>query len=239
MAGPPARDASERGTPTIETSDEEALAVELDRVCRAAARQLSLLGTAISLMSGAGSEAVAAVSDGETRSLEALQFDLGEGPGRDAFATGRPVLTSDMEAAFARWPAYAAAAHRAGVGSAYAFPLQIGAVRLGVITFYAASPSALDASALNACVGFVDTATAALVDGRRPQIPGVLRFRTEVYQAQGMVMVDLGIDLAGALARMRAHAYASGTDLDQVARDIIAGRTRLEHGDGLGPVPGD
>ncbi len=54
-----------------------------------------------------------------------------------------------------------------------------------------------------------------------------LRFRSEVYQAQGMVMIDLGIGLADALARMRAHAFASGIDLDVLARDIIAGRTRL------------
>lgn len=208
-------------------------------MCRTAARELHLLGAAVSLMSRAGSEAVAAVSDRETRSLEALQFDLGEGPGREAFATGRPVLVSDMEGAFAQWPAYAAAAGRAGVGAAYAFPLQVGAVRFGVITFYAAPPAALDADGLNACVGFVEAATAALVDGHRPAIPGVLRFRTEVYQAQGMVMVDLGIDLAGALARMRAHAFATGMDLDQLARDIIGRRTRLERGDERDPDPRD
>lgn len=215
-------------------------------MCRTAAGELSLLGAAVSLMSSAGSEAVAAVSDPETRRLEALQFDLGEGPGRDAFATGRPVLTSDMEAAFARWPAYAAAARRAGVGSAYAFPLQVGAVRFGVITFYAGSPATLDAEGLNACVGFVEAATAALADGRpgtgdghRPELASVLRFRTEVYQAQGMVMVALGIDLAGALARMRAHAFATGTDLDQLAREIIAGRTRLDNGDEPDPAPTD
>jgi hypothetical protein len=45
-------------------------------------------------------------------------------------------------------------------------------------------------------------------------------------------MVDLGIGLADALARMRAHAYSTGTDLDALALDIIAGRTRLVNGDG-------
>jgi len=215
-------------------------------VCRTAARELRLLGAAVSLMSSAGSEAVAAVSDQETRGLEEMQFDLGEGPGRDAFAAGRPVLTSDMEGAFGRWPAYAAAAHRAGVGSVYAFPLQVGAMRFGVITFYAESSAALDAAALNACVGFAEATMKALVDGRsgtgtgqRSDLSGALRFRTEVYQAQGMVMVDLDIDLAGALARMRAHAFATGTDLNQLARDIIAGRTRLEHGDDPDPAPAD
>ena len=42
-----------------------------------------------------------------------------------------------------------------------------------------------------------------------------------------MVMVDLGIGLADALARMRAHAFATGIDLNVLAVDIIAGTTRL------------
>jgi hypothetical protein len=233
-----------RASSSAPTTDD--LGVALERVCRTATGELGLLGAAVSLMSRAGSEAVAAVSDQETRRLEEMQFDLGEGPGRDAFAAGRPVLVPDLDEAFARWPAYAGAAHQVGAGAVYAFPLQMGAMRFGVITFYGRSPGALDAAALTACVGFVEVATEALVDGRpgtggaqRPDLAGALRFRTEVYQAQGMVMVDLGIDLAGALARMRAHAFATDTDLDQVARDIIAGRTRLDRGADPDPPTAD
>ena len=45
-----------------------------------------------------------------------------------------------------------------------------------------------------------------------------------IYQAQGMTMVDLGVPLPEALARMRAHAYATDQDLADLATDIIAGR---------------
>jgi hypothetical protein len=38
-----------------------------------------------------------------------------------------------------------------------------------------------------------------------------------------MVMVDLGVDLAEALARMRAHAFSHGIALIDLARDIING----------------
>ena len=51
----------------------------------------------------------------------------------------------------------------------------------------------------------------------------LLDHRAEIHQAQGMVMVDLGIDLAEALLRMRAHAFHGGLPLIQVARAIIAG----------------
>ena len=50
-----------------------------------------------------------------------------------------------------------------------------------------------------------------------------LDHRAEIHQAQGMVMVDLGVDLAEALVRMRAHAFQGGLPLIQVARAVIAG----------------
>jgi AmiR/NasT family two-component response regulator len=52
--------------------------------------------------------------------------------------------------------------------------------------------------------------------------------RAEVSQATGMLMAQLDIDAAAALARLRAHAYASGRSATDVARDILAYRLRLE-----------
>jgi AmiR/NasT family two-component response regulator len=52
--------------------------------------------------------------------------------------------------------------------------------------------------------------------------------RLEVYQAQGMVMIQLGVGAAEALSRMRAHAYANELRLGQVAADIIGRRLTLE-----------
>jgi hypothetical protein len=253
LGGPPSErgsaiEAFNDGVPEASSSPPatDGLGAELERVCRTAVRELHLLGAAVSLMSSAGSEAGAAVSDQPTRRLEEMQFDLAEGPGRDAFRAGHPVLTSDMEEAFARWPAFAAAAREVGVGAAYAFPLQVGASRFGVLSLYVDRPRSLDRAELRACLDLAEAATEALVGGprrtvgaHRPDLSGALRFRTEVYQAQGMVMVDLGIDLATALARMRAHAFASDTDLDQLARDIISGRARLENGDEPDPTPAD
>ena len=59
--------------------------------------------------------------------------------------------------------------------------------------------------------------------------------RAEVHQAQGMVMVDLGVDLADALVRMRAHAFAVGIPLIDLARAIIAGFVLPETESGTSP----
>jgi hypothetical protein len=51
--------------------------------------------------------------------------------------------------------------------------------------------------------------------------------RADVHQASGMVSVQLGASVADALVRLRAHAYAEGRALSDVAGDVIAGRLRL------------
>ena len=51
-----------------------------------------------------------------------------------------------------------------------------------------------------------------------------LRYRAELYQAQGMVMIQLGSNLTDALARMRAYAFARDQPLAEVATAVVARR---------------
>jgi len=43
-----------------------------------------------------------------------------------------------------------------------------------------------------------------------------------------MAMVDLGISLPDAMARLQAYAYAHDRLLHTVAQDVVSGRLRLE-----------
>jgi hypothetical protein len=43
-----------------------------------------------------------------------------------------------------------------------------------------------------------------------------------------MVMVQLGVSLAAALALLRAYAYSNDRHLDEVARDVVARTLRLD-----------
>ena len=52
--------------------------------------------------------------------------------------------------------------------------------------------------------------------------------RFEVYQAQGMIMAQLGISAEEALMRLRAHAYARGLRAIDVAHDVLARKLTLE-----------
>ena len=83
-----------------------------------------------------------------------------------------------------------------------------------------------------ATVVLLDTVEEGTVDSVAPRLLDAMDVHTEVYQAQGMVMVQLDVDLAEALARMRAHAFATGTALPDLARSIVAGETRLSDEEG-------
>jgi len=207
----------------------------LQRMCRAAARVLPASGVGVSLMSNQGDQMTVAASDAASARIEELQFTLGEGPCLDAYSLQRPVLTPDLaEQASSRWPTYAPAAHDHGVRAVFAFPLQIGAHRLGALDVYRDVAGALSPAALHQALNFAEVALHMLV--RAEQSPSeidmllsdALETRLEVYQAQGMVMIQLGVDAAAALDCIRAYAYSHDRRIGDVSDDIVARRLSLE-----------
>lgn len=190
------------------------------------------------LISKGGAETTLASSDGHARNLSELEFSLGEGPSQAAFSRARPVLTPDMsQAARTIWPAYGPAALRAGMGAAFVFPMRVGAAAFGVLGLYYDSATRLDHAQMNLGLTFAAQATDLLLESTTSGLGAPLgldhqsaqEFRSEVYQAQGMVMESLGVSLAEALARMRAHAFANGQDLAHLSAAIVAGTTRLSN----------
>jgi hypothetical protein len=217
------------------TDDGPAIVGQTQRLCRAAARRLPAMGVGVSLISETGNQVTFAASDPWSEHIEELQFTLGEGPCLDAYHSRRPVLIPDLaEAATARWPGYAPEVRDHGVRAVFAFPLQIGAARLGALDVYRDSAGALSDTALTMAFTFAEVAMGALLDAqhRVGAIESVQQdavdTRFEVYQAQGMVVVQLGVDLAEAMARLRAHAYAHNQRLGDVADDVVAGRLSLD-----------
>jgi hypothetical protein len=210
----------------------------LDRLCSALTRALPASGVGLSLLTddGTGGGGTVAASDAKSRLLEELQFTLGEGPCIDAYASRRPVLEPDLAThGTRRWPGYAPAAQEHGVEAVFAFPLQVGAARAGALDVYRTEAGALTRDALTQAFTFADVAMGLLVDGqaragdsRSPDLDDALANRLEVYQAQGMVMVDLGVGIEEAMARLRAHAWAEGRPIGDVAQDIVAGKLTLE-----------
>ncbi|WP_223164090.1 GAF and ANTAR domain-containing protein [Nocardioides mesophilus] len=209
----------------------------MQRLCRAASAALPSTGVGVSVMDSEGRPATVAASDPHSATLEDLQFTVGEGPCIDAYRTGRPVMAPDLSvAARVRWPGYAAAAQEHGIQAVFAVPLQIGAARLGALDIYNDRPGSLSPETIAQALTFADAAMTGLLnaqqrsneDGCAPALDDALDNRFELYQAQGMVAVQLGIRLHEAMIRIRAYAFAHGRALSDVADDIIARKIVLE-----------
>ncbi|MGN9812590.1 GAF and ANTAR domain-containing protein [Micromonospora sp. BQ11] len=217
--------------------DGAGVAGHLRRLCTAAGRSLAASGVGINVMAESGMRGVAAASEPAYGCLEELQFTLGEGPCLDAFTTREPVLVPDLaDGAMSRWPGYAPAVYERGMRAVFAFPLQIGAARLGALDVFRLEPGPLSGEQFREALTFADLAVTALLDGQAQAAPGsvadgldeVMGQRAELFQAQGMVSVQLGMSLADALARLRAHAYAENQPLGEVARDVVARTLRFD-----------
>ena len=182
-------------------------------------------------------------SDQVAADLEELTMTLGEGPGVDGM-TGVPALAVDLSetASQARWPVFSPAAERLGVRAAFALPLQVGGIRLGVMDLYRAQPGSLDQGQLTDALLLADTACALLLDTAttpgddRPPEQTSLQ-HPEVHQATGMVIAQLGVSAAIALTRLRAYAYSHDRRLHDVAASVVARRLRFERDTDAGPDP--
>ncbi|MBN9099899.1 MULTISPECIES: GAF and ANTAR domain-containing protein [unclassified Pseudonocardia] len=214
--------------------DERALA---GRICRACVDGLDVDGAAISLFTAHDSRQTLWATDAVAELLEELQFALGQGACMEAATTGRPVLVADVHrpADTVRWPIFAAAVvDQTPVRALFALPLQWGAVNLGVLDLYRATPGGLSDPQWRDARGAVDTAALMIlglrtdpdagVDGAGGWLDHTTGHRAEIHQATGMVLAQLGIGPTDALARLRGHAFAHQRPLIDVARDVVARR---------------
>jgi AmiR/NasT family two-component response regulator len=82
---------------------------------------------------------------------------------------------------------------------------------------------------------FADLTMEALLDqqeaagdrGTGDDVADAIDHRAELFQAQGMVMVQIGGTIGESMARMRAYAYAESRPLSDVARDVVARRLQF------------
>lgn len=207
-------------------------------LCRRCAEELGVTGVGMALMTGDGHQGVVAATDGPARVMEDLQFTLGEGPCMDASAAGSPVLQPDVATTgVARWHGFAPAVLDAGIAAIFAFPLQVGGIRLGVLDLYRDTVGNLDDRDLADALSYADAAVLVLLhlqnqmepgDGLHPQLADALGNRPEVHQATGMISVQAVVGLTEALLLLRAHAFATDRPILDVARAVVRRKLRFD-----------
>ena len=150
-----------------------------------------------------------------------------------------PDLHDPQDLAVERWPAFLAGAVAAGVSAVFAFPLRVGAIRLGVLDLYRSRPGELTADQLSAGLMAADEAALALLhltsDGRpdafADDFDAGSAYQFHVYQATGMVQVQAGVTTEQALLILRARAFSTGRPLAELAADVVNRNLRFSEED--------
>jgi hypothetical protein len=214
--------------------------ISVAHVCDAAVAGVDVDGAGVTVMVSPTVRDTMHATDRVAGELEEWQLAFGQGPCVDAFAAGGPVLVMDLDSPdyWARWPAFTPAAVDSGARAVFALPLQVGAIRLGVLDLYRTRPGPLSPHELADALAFAATASMLLLNeaaGTQPdtaelawQRDDPTAHQAQVHQATGMILVQLGINAEAAFARLRAYAYAHDRRLGDVARDVVERRLRFE-----------
>ncbi|MFI5664838.1 GAF and ANTAR domain-containing protein [Streptomyces sp. NPDC051684] len=172
--------------------------------------------------------------DSAAIAFEDLQYTLGEGPTLDAARTGELVLVPDLHTVPEhRWPALLAAAQQKLPSAAHAVPLNLGAVRIGVLTGHRSIPGPLTRAQMGALLALAEGATMILTtpDGIHDMSSNnpLPLHRALIHQATGALTVLLDIPLSEALARLRAYAFTHNLPLLDVAHDVVHHQANLDN----------
>ena len=207
----------------------------LDLICRICCDLLPITVASVVLMGDHGVEGITGASDAVAVAIQNEEFTLGEGPASDVRRQRSPVMISDLRDVADEWPRFVPAAMRLGVEAIYAIPLRIGAVDLGVLVLGASHVGALAGHQVPESLVLGDVVSRLVLDLQAGITSESLAWaldatdsRAVVHQATGMIAAQLNIEVADALVRLRANAFATDHPIDEVATDVVAGRRRFE-----------
>ena len=210
-------------------------------LCAISAEVSGTNGAGIMLQSDELVRASLCTTDGVAAYLDDLQYTLGEGPAIDAYRLGQVVAEPDLESPDAeRWPALSSSALQAGARALFAFPIRIGAGRLGSLTLYRNQAGPIEGDRYADTLVMADMAAHTIVALQANAPPGSIAVELEeganfhfvVHQAAGMVSEQLHVGVAEAMVRLRSYAFRSDTPIDDVAQAVVERTLNLSDPDG-------
>ena len=202
-------------------------------LCSPFVELLPISGASISVFDEAGNQSTICASDAVAARIEELQFSLGEGPHWETLRTGAPTLVPDLvDSEHREWPIFSAAMIDLEVGALFTFPLSMGAVIVGVVDLYRVTPGRLTPGAVSTALSLAGTvagpAARRAVSSANDEVPPAAitapEMRRVVHQATGILLVQLDTTATDAFFRLKAHAFAAGRSLEDVANDVVLRR---------------
>ncbi|NGO78454.1 GAF domain-containing protein [Streptomyces sp. YC504] len=193
-------------------------------------------GLGVSLITSGQIRTVAHAADERSYRLEDAQLVAGEGPCTEAYLQRR-IVDADVQSSCGQWPVFMRTAGELGIRTVVAVPLLVGdGVPVGAMDIYRTTSVPLDEAdrvrlkAYGRILALLALDAHPALIGWEQAAPetGPLGYPPVVHQAAGAAAEASDVPVAEALARMRAHAFSRQQLLEGVARDILAGRLRLE-----------
>lgn len=183
-------------------------------------------GSGISLIARGALRVPWGASDPDSALTEQLQFTAGQGPCFDAFAGAQAVMASEL--VISRfWPGFAEPfLSRTRFRSVFAIPIR----DIGVLDLYFTDPVGCLAVDVGAAAQVAGEIWAALAEEQtlEPEeapgaLPPLMRARSHVAVAVGILVAALEVTADDALALLRAHAFGAGRSVDETAGEIVDG----------------
>lgn len=208
------------------------------RLCLAFSELTHSQGGAISMGFAAAERVTLSATNEAARRIEELQDVLREGPSLDAFRTGEAVGGLVPAEQAGRWPMLSESLRSMAEHLVlHSYPMRPDATVLGVLTVHQNHDRGIglprrEAQFLADAVGVAmlgELDTDAILEARYGD--HTWHEQDAIAAATGMVIAQLRISPADALAVLRAHAYAHDTTLVRVSEQVLARRMDFRAGD--------
>lgn len=157
------------------------------------------------------------------RTLDELQYGLGEGPLVDALQGGLPAICAVERLRHVQdWPRYAPRAVEAGLRAQLSLRLDSEHARIGFLNLYSTSSETVDPEAVHIAELFATHAATALGHARREEsLNDALSTRKVIGQAIGLTMARYEIDEDRAFHFLVRASTTSNVKLRDIAKEVV------------------
>lgn len=205
-------------------------------LCAVAAEFMELDGAGIVLSGDGETLSVLCTSNELARDLMDLEMVFAEGPVVEANRRGALEEPDLLHPKSPRWLMYTPRAVNLGARAVFGFSIQLGAVRFGALSLFRRTPGPLSATQVSdgylmaSVIGRAVLAQeAGATSGRLvDELEEMPNLDFSVHQAAGMLAIQGAMSVRDALVTMRAHAFATHSLLNEVARDVVSRRISFD-----------
>ncbi|MFX1756347.1 GAF domain-containing protein [Rhodococcus sp. As11] len=186
-------------------------------------------GSGITLVDETSNRSTSAATGRMVEHLDALQYELGEGPCLTAIRDVVAVRVDDLEVE-ERWPDWSRRAVELGMSSSLSVPLQYAGEMMGALKVYSTRPRVYTSDSEDILGRFADQAaillanmhTLTAAEALNERLLRALRDRDLIATAKGIVMLRENLEADRAAQRLLESSVQRRIPVREVAAEIVA-----------------